>query len=511
MEQNNSPDELIEIKPDIVDNIDDDSDMTINESEPALDTSEPEADIPDDVTVETLQSEEEVKEPESDDFSAEFEELEREEEDLHMLEEIGDSIVMQVDAEIENSIIDIPAETLANAPSSFNSVISEDEINSEEEEEEGHHNFFARIPWWGYTLAGVVIVISLTVIWILATKNGHSALVKHASEYAAGKVTYQPVEPVTNVDVPDEPSEIDSDVNIGDIEVVPDDFNVVTPELNDVEPTPYVDPDGTVTEKTVYNVLLVGEENIGAGGYRGRSDLIMIASINLSQKSVKLTSVMRDSLVAIPGFADNRINAAYAIGGVSLLYDTLKMNLGIDIDNYMLVNFDSFENIVDALGGIDVEVTAEEAGYLNTTNYIENPADRKIVAGTNHMNGGQVLGYCRIRNVGTATNEYSDFGRTSRQRRVLSTIYDMAANMNYFGLMGLAGKCLPYVTTDMDAVAIEKYCDMLLDVGMPGPVETFRVPISGSYSDVMLREMLVTRIDLDVNAKALKNFIYGEE
>lgn len=549
MEQTNSPDELFEIKPDSDVTIEEDSDMIINEPNKEI----PEASVPEtaaeqtaeenvteeNVTEENLteviSAEEAVTEEaateepateseavrtveeatpvttdaESDDFSAEFEEIEREEQDLQMLEEIGDSIVQQVDAEIENSII-IPDE-----PVDTDRIEADIDDGTDEEppEDDRHRGFFARIPWWGYTLAGVVIVILMTIFWIAATKSGRGALVKHGSQYAANQVTYQPVEPVQQVDVPDEVTEADPTINIEDIEVIPDDYSVVTPEPM---PEPAMEPtddsqEDAVTEKTVYNILLIGEENIGSGGYRGRSDLIMIASINTKQKSVKLTSVMRDSLVAIPGYPDNRINAAYAIGGVSLMYDTLKANLGIDIDNYILVNFESFAAIIDALGGIDVDVTADEAKYLNTTNYIANPADRKIKTGVNHMNGGQVLGYCRIRNVGTAAKEYSDFGRTSRQRRVLGTIYDMASDMNYFGLMGVAGKCLPYVTTDMDAETIEKYINMLLEVGMPGPVENFRIPVSGSFSDVMLREMLVTKIDLEVNAMALRMFIYGNE
>lgn len=565
MDQTKSPDELFEIKPDVEEIIDDDSDMIINDSDEQVEqvVNEPEPAKPDasaqaseqqaiveqaigaqsedarseeeqpeeaqseetqsaesqqeesrqeEPRQEELQPEEnrtEEYQPESemDDFSAEFEEVEREEEDFEMLEQIGDSIVLQVDAEIENSIISLAEENTARQQD-----IYDEEDEPKEEEKRG---FFARIHWWGYTLAGVGIVIALTIVWIAATKAGHGALVKYGSQYAADKVTYQPVEQVQHADVPDEKDDItDQNINPEDIEVIPDDYSVVTPEPIipvDTEQTDTEDPMAVPVKKSVYNVLIVGEENIGSDGYRGRSDLIMIASINLNQKSVKLTSVMRDSLVAIPGYPDNRINAAYAIGGVSLLYDTLKLNLGVDIDNYMLVNFESFVSIVDALGGMDVEVTAEEATYLNTTNYISDPADRKIVPGVNHMNGGQVLGYCRIRNVGTVNNEYSDFGRTSRQRRVLSTIYNMASDMNYFGLMGLAGKCLPYVTTDMDAETIETYINLLLEVGMPGPVETYRIPVSGSFSDVMLREMLVTKIDLEINAKALRRFIYGDE
>lgn len=446
----------------------------------------------------------EVTEAEEDDFSAELEEMEQEEEDLQILEEIGDSIVQQVDSELENSIIAISS-------GHEGMEIDTDSVEGSEEDQDENGKFPARIkrflanfPWWGYMTVGIV-----TVLIIFALIFGRSILVKVGSKYAAEKITYQPVEAVSGIEVPDEKDDIAGTKD--DLEVIPDDYAVITPDITPTE-IPVEDPEAVTEEiRQVYNILIIGEENIGNGGYRGRSDLIMIATINLDQMAVKLTSIMRDSLVAIPGYADNRINAAYAIGGVSLLYDTLKLNLGVDIDNYILVNFSSFENIVDAIGGVDIELTRQEANYLNSTNYISNPEYRNVVEGMNHLNGNQALGYCRIRNVGTAGNEYSDFGRTSRQRTVMNEIYKSASGLNYFGLMSLANKCLPYVTTDADAETIEKYINMVLNIGINTGIENYRIPVSGSFSEVLLRDMLVTQIDLQKNSEALHTFIYGEE
>ena len=275
------------------------------------------------------------------------------------------------------------------------------------------------------------------------------------------------------------------------------------------EPDPE-DPEN-VELKDVYNILLIGEENIGGGSSRGRSDLLMIATINRKQTAVKLTSIMRDCLVAIPGHIDNRINVAYTIGGVSLLYETLRTNLGVEIDNYALVNFDSFENIIDALGGVDVVLTSQEAEYLNTTNYISKPEYRNVRAGSNHLNGNQALGYCRIRNVGTAAGEYSDFGRTTRQRNILNRIYSTLAGKNYFELLGLANRCLQYVTTDLTAEDIEKYVGMLDETGLDSGIQNYRIPVSGTFSEALLREMIVTKIDLEANTKALHDIIYGSD
>lgn len=474
MSENINPDELIEIKPDENQNLNEnDDDMTINEEFTPADFEE------------------------EDDFSEDFAEMAEEESDLAMVEEIGDSIVRQVDTDIANTVYE------SSIPLGESRPI--EPHPAEEEEEEAGGNFFTRIPWWGYMIAGVVLVLVMFAVWIFMTKSGHGLVIKWGSRYAAEHVTYVPVEPVDVTDVMDEKDPV-TDVSKSDIETVPDDYTVVTPEPIPTEPIPeYTEPE----EQQVYNILLIGEENIDSGISRGRSDLIMVATINMKEKALKITSIMRDSLVAIPGYADNKINAAYAIGGVSLLYDTLKMNLGITIDNYMLVNFESFEAIVDALGGIDVDLTVEEARYLNTTNYISKPEYRNVNAGANHLNGNQTLGYCRIRYVETADNLYNDFGRTSRQRAVISKIYESTMNMNYMGLMNLAGKLLPYVTTDLTADQIESYVNMLLEVN-PTSIQNFRIPVSGSFGEMRLREMIVTQIDLDANAKAFRDFAYGQ-
>ena len=557
MEQNNNGDELFEIKPDVLP--EEDQDIRID-TEPAedrdirIDTEPAEVKnaasdgVPDreaasadstgmqqGVNADSADStgmQQNVNMEPADDFRAELEEMEQEEKDLRMLEEIGDSILEQVDAEIENTIIEVPtSKALAEqlSQTAGHEPAGEEDTETQAAEESAKRSFWRIIPWWGYTVFGIIVLMVGCTIWATATSAGRGTLIKLGSRYAANRVTYMPVEPVEQVDVPDEDDlELISEIDDTEIEQVAEDFAVVTPEFT---PTPTAQPSaqtagstddaagGSATEgqeemtpevtQTVYNILLLGEESIDSGGYRGRTDLIMLASINLEQSSVKLISIMRDSLVAIPGYADNRINAAYAIGGVSLLYETLKANLGIEPDNYILVNFESFEKIVDAIGGVDIELTSAEAKYLNTTNYISNPEYRTVVKGLNHLNGNQTLGYCRVRNVGTANHEYSDFGRTARHRAVVNAIYERAEGMNYLGLMSLAGKCLPYVTTDLEADDIENYINMLLRIGVSEGIENYRIPIGGTYSDARIRDMLVTKIDLEKNAQALHEFIYG--
>ena len=148
---------------------------------------------------------------------------------------------------------------------------------------------------------------------------------------------------------------------------------------------------------------------------------------------------------------------------------------------------------------------------LNTTNYISKPEYRNVTVGANRLNGNQALGYCRIRAVGTASGEYSDFGRTGRQRNVLNRIYSTLTGKNYFELLGLANRCLQYVTTDLTAEDIEKYVGMLTEVGFDSGIQNYRIPVSGTFSEALLRGMIVTKIDLEANSKALLEFIYGPQ
>jgi LCP family protein required for cell wall assembly len=151
-------------------------------------------------------------------------------------------------------------------------------------------------------------------------------------------------------------------------------------------------------DDTVINVLLIGEEKINDGA-RGRSDSMMVATINQKQKSLKLTSIMRDCYVSIPGYRDNKLNAAYNYGGGPLLLATIEQNFQIHLDGYVRVDFEAFEAIIDKLGGVEIELSQAEANYLNRTNYISNPAYRTMKAGINTMNGNQALGYSPVRYV----------------------------------------------------------------------------------------------------------------
>jgi LCP family protein required for cell wall assembly len=148
------------------------------------------------------------------------------------------------------------------------------------------------------------------------------------------------------------------------------------------------------SDNNIVNILILGNdarmESYGKEG--GLSDVMMIGTLDKKHKCLKLTSLMRDIYVEIPGHGYNKLNAAYPLGGVELLYQTIAQNFGIKLDGYVEIGFESFVKIVNDVGGVDIEISDSEASYLNSTNYIHGLKNRNLVPGWNHMNGYQALG-----------------------------------------------------------------------------------------------------------------------
>lgn len=261
----------------------------------------------------------------------------------------------------------------------------------------------------------------------------------------------------------------------------------------------------------VVNILLLGVEEIGGAS---NTDSMIIATMNTKDKSLKLTSIMRDLYVEIPGYNNNKLNSVYAKGGIDLLYQTIYNNFGIQLDGYAMVNFDSFEKIVDLLGGVEVTLTSNEAYYLNTTNYISDPSNRNVVEGTQLMNGNQALGYCRVRKVSTGT-ENNDFGRTQRQRAVLNAIFDKMKTKNILELGLFMNDVLSDVKIETDITQSEfnEYLNEGVELNVK-QLEQFRIPEDGSYDSQRVPigsynvEVLVPT-DWEATRSAIHDFIYG--
>lgn len=207
------------------------------------------------------------------------------------------------------------------------------------------------------------------------------------------------------------------------------------------------DLDSLVSESHVKNILLIGVDKEKGGS--SRSDSIMIASVNKRTGRITVVSILRDTHLDIPGNRESKVNAAYAWGGANLLVQTIEQNFGIKIDDYATVNFEMFTALIDGLGGIEVDVTEDEADYINNRHrYGSEEKPETVLSGENvHLTGYQALWYARIRKLD------SDFNRTERQRKVISAIVeDVKGKLNpvgIFGLISTAKEVAPYIETTL--------------------------------------------------------------
>ncbi len=265
-----------------------------------------------------------------------------------------------------------------------------------------------------------------------------------------------------------------------------------------------------VTGQTgVINILLIGSDSrseLGSEKY-GRSDTTMIATIDNNHKCLKLTSLMRDMNVEIPGHGKHKFNASYAYGGPELLYKTIAQNFGIRLDGYAEVDFKAFKDMVNEIGGVEVELTSEEAQYLNTTNYINGRKNRNVKAGWNTMNGAQALGYCRVRKVANIKGTNNDQGRTERQRMVMSAVFAKIKTMPMSKWQSVIDAILPNVTTDISNKEILNYATSVVMMGTT-EVHPCQIPVEGHYVDgSSATDGDVLEIDLQDNKRLLHEFL----
>lgn len=266
------------------------------------------------------------------------------------------------------------------------------------------------------------------------------------------------------------------------------------------------------SDTNIVNILLIGNDFREENGYSaaGLTDTMMIATLDNKHKALKLTSLMRDILVEIPGYGSNKLNSAYSIGGVELLYQTIAQNFGIQLDGYVEVSFEAFEKVVNDVGGVEVELTESEANYLNTTNYISKKKYRNVKVGKNKLNGNQALGYCRIRKtVYTPDGLTDDYGRTWRQRTVISGIFDRVKKLPMSSWVDIANNVLGgYVTTDLTNKSIKNYIKSVMFMGTT-EIHQLQIPVDGYYSGSRLDGVgSCLTIDKEAQSQALNQFIF---
>ena len=264
-----------------------------------------------------------------------------------------------------------------------------------------------------------------------------------------------------------------------------------------------------LTADGVTNILLIGNDS-RLNGEDGRSDAMIIVSISSKTGKILMTSVLRDIYVEIPGYGSNRLNAAYAWGGPELLMKTIEQNFDIPVNRYVLVNFEAFAGVVDAVGGIDLELTPDEViwlnAYLNEYNELRGKEFGydyiyQLEGGMLHLNGAQALAYSRNRYIGT------DFGRTERQRKVMEEIIKKLPGTVIKDFGGFVEAFCPNLTTNLTFTE----CYTLI-LRAPFLLRYERVsgslPLENTWWNETIDSMAVLGVDFEANKAYLKENLY---
>ncbi len=249
-------------------------------------------------------------------------------------------------------------------------------------------------------------------------------------------------------------------------------------------------PVGSLDDEKLLNILIVGQDN-GIAGERTRTDSMMLFSINKSTGRMALISFLRDMYVQIPGgYQANRLNTPYKMGGFPLLYATLEENFGVHVDYGFVVDFTGFTNIIDTLGGVDIELTKNEAVYMTIG----------TEAGVYHMNGAVALDYARIRHLD------SDFGRTNRQRNVIYACYKKIRGLGLSDLLSLLNTLLPMMATDMsNGEIISTVVDCYKFLG--NEIYTYKIPAQDAFKYAYVKGMAVILPNFARNRVYLKYYL----
>lgn len=285
----------------------------------------------------------------------------------------------------------------------------------------------------------------------------------------------------------------------GNQETVPSDFTGPSYAPDEtVAPTEPVTP--LPNNEDVLHILLVGQDR-RSGQSRQRSDAMILCTINKKEKTLVFTSFLRDTWVSIPGYYNERLNVPYAIGGFSLLNDTLEHNFGVRADYNAEVDFTGFEKIINVIGGVDIELTGAEARHLNKR------SGWSLQEGMNHLDGKQALEYARIRALD------SDFGRTNRQRIVLYAMVEKAKTLSLTQLLELADEVLPMLKTDMSAQEITGLLVAVAPILSELTIIDQSIPYGNAYQFASIdgKSVIVLNAqNLEKNLDRLKETIGGE-
>lgn len=243
---------------------------------------------------------------------------------------------------------------------------------------------------------------------------------------------------------------------------------------------------------SVINIALFGID--AEEGNAGRSDSIIIATIDTTHKKLKLTSIMRDSYVTISDRGQDKINHAYAFGGAQLAIKTLNENFDLNIEDFVAVNFTTMPKIIDKLGGVTIDITSEEVSHIPGID----------TAGTYNLTGEQALAYSRIRYASGG-----DYVRTDRQRTVLNKVFEKILDTNVTQYPSLVSEILPMIKTSLDYSEILDLGNEVLKMGVTN-LEQERFPRDGYCEGKMISGIYYLTFDKENTVQQLHDYIFED-
>ena len=259
---------------------------------------------------------------------------------------------------------------------------------------------------------------------------------------------------------------------------------------------------------SIINIALFGVDAVD--GEAGRSDSIMIATIDTVHKKLKLTSIMRDSYVAIDGHGNDKINHAYAFGGPQLAIKTLNENFDLNIEDFASVNFETLPKIIDKIGGIELDIDADELEYINGyiahLNNINGTSEPAIEStGLQHVSGTQALAFCRIR-----YTSGGDYKRTERHREVLTKIFEKIETLPATSYPSLLLEVLPMVNTSLTYNEILDLGTEVLKLG-DSSMELERFPLDEYCEGQMINGVYYLTFDKETTVEQLHSYIFEDK
>lgn len=246
-------------------------------------------------------------------------------------------------------------------------------------------------------------------------------------------------------------------------------------------------------QRNTVNILLIGQDHREGEDSQARSDSMILCTFRKDTDELTMTSILRDLYVPIPGHHDNRINAAYSYGGMSLLKQTIEENFDLSIQGCVEVDFSQFSQIVDALGGVELELRQDEADYINRE------TGASLSAGVERLAGAEALTYSRIRSL----DADSDFSRTNRQRKVLTAIFNGYRQASVGQLLGLVREVLPMISTDLNRGQLVLLAAELAPHLAACQINSQRIPADGTFTDQTIDGMAVLVADMQSNRELL--------